>query len=81
MTGSPGVSAEAARLDADLRRLHGTPGAASCLAALYARAATLAEDDATRRFRLTHAWVHALSAGDWAAAARFEDRLRALGGL
>lgn len=69
------------RLDAELRDLHGVPGAAARLAALYAEAAALAGDIPTRRFRLTHAWVHALSAGDWAAASGHETELRRLGGL
>ncbi|MEL6235916.1 MAG: hypothetical protein AAFR46_16080 [Pseudomonadota bacterium] len=50
-------------------------------ARLYAQAADLAEDPGQRRFLLTHAWVHALSAGDAGQVSELEDALHALGGL
>ena len=83
MTGSPTGSpeaVEAAVLDAELRRLHGSARAAE-LSALHERAAALLPAAGARRFHLTHAWVFALEAGDEARAAALEGRLRAAGGL
>ncbi|MBM2577716.1 hypothetical protein JQC91_15520 [Jannaschia sp. Os4] len=58
----------------DLRAAH---AAGRGLVPLYLRAAERADGDAAAFF-LTHAWVHALEAGD-AAAPALEARLRALG--
>ncbi|HKK37047.1 MAG TPA: hypothetical protein VJ994_12205 [Paracoccaceae bacterium] len=83
--GSPPSSPEAGgspeALDAALRRLHGS-GRAGALAGLHARAAALpALSPEARRFHLTHAWVHALEAGEPVRAAALEAELRAAGGL
>lgn len=82
MTGSPAVSreAEAAALDAELIRLHGS-GAADRLAVLHERAAGFLGDPGARRFHLTHAWVFALEAGDGSRVDRLETALREVGGL
>ncbi|MEM8740045.1 MAG: hypothetical protein AAGE13_01015 [Pseudomonadota bacterium] len=50
-------------------------------ARLYTQAAELAFDPGQKRFLLTHAWVHALSAGDALQVSELELALRALGGL
>lgn len=67
MTGSRGGSAELsavlATLDAELIRLHGTREVAK-LSRAHERAAKLLTEPGTRRFHLTHAWVHALEAGE-----------------
>ncbi|MEM6438861.1 MAG: hypothetical protein AAF763_04060 [Pseudomonadota bacterium] len=83
MPGSPTVSADPAALDAELRALHAAPrtaARAARMAALHEAAAELMDGPAAR-FHLTHAWVHALEAGEAAPAARLERRLRAAGGL
>lgn len=81
MTGSPAAwPPEAARIDAELRRLHGRHEPAR-LSALHRAAAEMVADTSARRFHLTHAWVFALVDGDEAAAAGLEAELRALGGL
>ena len=69
-----------AALDAALRALHGS-GRAGEVAALHEAAAALEADPRGARFHLTHAWVHALEAGDAARVAALEARLRAAGGL
>ena len=75
------ASSEPAALDAALRSLHGS-GRAGDLAALHAAAAALpGEAPGARRFHLTHAWVHALEAGDWPRVSALEAELRAAGGL
>jgi len=51
------------------------------LSALHEQAAALMTDPTARRFHLTHAWVHALVAGDEARIATLEHQLRALDGL
>ena len=83
MPGSPTVSADPAAIDAELRALHGArgdPTAAARLSTLHEAAAGLTEG-AAARFHLTHAWVHALEAGDPRRAARVERLLRDAGGL
>ncbi|MEM1313310.1 MAG: hypothetical protein AAGI51_02070 [Pseudomonadota bacterium] len=83
MPGSPTASADPAALDAELRALHHAPRSAARaarLAALHEAAAELVEA-AAARFHLTHAWVHALEAGDAAEAARLESRLKHAGGF
>jgi hypothetical protein len=85
MTGSPPASpaeraARLARIGAKLDRLHGR-NCPRCLSWLHAEAAALLEAPQARRFHLTHAWVFALVAGDWARAAELEARLAAAGGL
>lgn len=67
-------------LDAEMRALH-PDGDPARRAALHEAAAELAEDPAARRFELTHAWVHALVAGEQARVANLETALRRLGGL
>lgn len=52
-------------------------GDAGAMARAYAEAAERSEGDG-RAFLLTHAWVHALEAGD-ALAERMERELRAMG--
>jgi hypothetical protein len=75
------LKGEAAALDAALIRLHGGDDAAA-LSTLHERAAALlAADPRARRFHLTHAWVHALEAGDARTVARLEAALVAAGGL
>lgn len=81
MSSTPGpLPASPAELDAALRARHGS-GDAAGLSRLHERAAALLADPAGRRFHLTHAWVHALVAGDGPAVARLEAALRAAGGL
>ncbi|RMF35898.1 MAG: hypothetical protein D6754_12390 [Alphaproteobacteria bacterium] len=85
MTGSHDVSpheraAHLARIDAELREA-GPDGTAQRRAQLHLEAAGLMTTPAARRFQLTHAWIWALSAGDWTLADRIEAELRALGGL
>lgn len=75
------MRAELAALDAELVRLHGR-GPPARLAALHRAAAeALAGDALGHRFHLTHAYVHALEAGDWAGAEELAGRLRAVGAL
>ncbi len=80
MTGSHADLAEAASLDAELRRLHGS-GDARALTTLHLQAAALMPAPGARRFHLTHAWVYALVAGDSERVDHLERELRAAGGL
>ena len=77
---TPDVTRRAAALDADLIRLHGS-GEAARLSALHEEAAAFLVDPGARRFHLTHAWVHALEAGDWPRVARLEAAVAEAGGL
>lgn len=84
MPGSPTVSADPAALDAELRTLHGAPRSAARaarMARLHEAAAALTDEAGAARFHLTHAWVHALEAGDPSTAARLESLLRQAGGF
>lgn len=64
-------------LDARMRAAHET-GDGPALIALYTEAALTAASDMARGFYLTHAFVHALEAGD-ARAADLRAELRAMG--
>lgn len=64
-------------LDARMRAAH-EAGEGAALIALYSEAALTAASDMARGFYLTHAFVHALEAGD-ARAAELRAELRAMG--
>jgi len=80
MTGLRADLAEAAALDADLRRLHGS-GDARALSDLHVRAEAFVRAPGARRFHLTQAWVYALVDGDENRIEALECDLRTARGL
>jgi hypothetical protein len=66
------------RLDEALALVQRGAGAPALLIALYEEAAAQAREATQRGFFLTHAYVHALEAGD-PRAETLRDRLRAMG--
>ena len=72
------MTSGADRIDAELKRLHGTD-AAEHLSRLHLDAAALIDESDARRFHLTHAWVFALEAGNGALLDAIRPHFEALG--